>query len=133
MDHKLGYFPFHGRVFIIREESSRKSMGEARRKRTALAQTPCPCGSGRPSNLCCFNGLSYHKAPSVLGLRALPPVTSVDKCYMKDLGSCEGSISGEHLITASIIALLADGGDFTISGLPWIPDGENRAVGPNSI
>jgi hypothetical protein len=52
---------------------------------------------------------------------------------MSGLGSCDGGISGEHLITAAIIELLADSGDFTISGLPWIPDGEIRAVGPNSL
>jgi hypothetical protein len=52
---------------------------------------------------------------------------------LKELGSCDGGISGEHLISASIMALLADDGDFTISGLPWIPAGETRAVGPKSL
>jgi hypothetical protein len=108
-------------------------VGEANRRKAAQAQAPCPCGTGKPSGECCFNGRSYHKAHSPTGLRALPPATSVDKCYMKQLGSCDGGISGEHLISASIMAVLADQGEFTISGLPWIPLGESRAVGPNSL
>ena len=109
-------------------------MGEAKRRKAQLEEGPCICGSRKPAKKCCFNGLTWHKAPSVLGLKALPQSSSVvDKCYMKELGSCEGSISGEHLVSESIILLLAGEGDFTISGLPEFPEGEFKTIGPKNL
>jgi hypothetical protein len=52
---------------------------------------------------------------------------------MKELGSCDGVISGEHLFAAAIMELLADNGDFTISGLPWIKGDKPVSVGINSL
>jgi hypothetical protein len=52
---------------------------------------------------------------------------------MKELGSCAGGISSEHLISKSIILLLSGDGDFSVSGLPWIPDGETRIIGAGSL
>jgi hypothetical protein len=108
-------------------------MGEAKAKRKALEKGDCPCRSGKPSITCCFDGRTFHKLPSVLGLGVLPPGSSLDKCYMKELGSCDGVISGEHLFTAAIMELLADNGDFTISGLPWIKGDKPISVGINSL
>jgi hypothetical protein len=85
-------------------------MGEAKQKREAVLNGPCPCGSRRSARLCCFNGRDWHKKPKVLGLKALPAASSIEKCYMKELGSCVGPISGEHLISKSVIrVLMADG------------------------
>lgn len=55
---------------------------------------------------------------------ALPQVGQSEKCYMKELGSCGGGISGEHLISESIMVLLKKDGDFSISGLLWLADGD---------
>jgi hypothetical protein len=52
---------------------------------------------------------------------------------MRELGSCEGGISGEHLIRESIIRLLAGDGEFTVGGLPWLPEGTSKAIGPKSL
>jgi hypothetical protein len=52
---------------------------------------------------------------------------------MRELRSCDGGISGEHLISESLIRLLAGDGQFTIGGTPWLPDGASRAVGPKSL
>jgi hypothetical protein len=52
---------------------------------------------------------------------------------MKELGSCDGGISGEHLISESVILLLKADGDFSVSGLPWLDDGETKIVGPKSL
>jgi hypothetical protein len=52
---------------------------------------------------------------------------------MKALGSCKGGISAEHLISKSIILLLKVDGDFSVSGLPWIPEGETKIIGPGSL
>jgi hypothetical protein len=108
-------------------------MGEAKRRKVALENGPCFCGSSKPGNQCCFNGREWHKHAAALGLRALPPAGAIEKCYMKELGSCSGGISREHLISEAIIRLLAGDGDFTVAGLPWIPPGEFKAIGPKSL
>ena len=52
---------------------------------------------------------------------------------MGELHACDGGISGEHLISESVIRLLAGDGQFTIGGTPWLPQGETKAVGPKSL
>jgi hypothetical protein len=108
-------------------------MGEAKRKKEAVLNGPCPCGSAKSARLCCFDGRDWHKAPAPLGLRALPPVSTADKCYMKELGSCVGPISGEHIISESVIRVLMADGDFSISGLPWLEAGEERILAPQNL
>lgn len=108
-------------------------MGEAKRKRTALENGRCPCGSPKPANACCYNGGVWRKPPAILGLRALPPMSAVERCYMKELGSCDGGISGEHLITESIMLLLKGDDDFSISGVPWLASGETRIISPKNL
>jgi hypothetical protein len=103
-------------------------MGEARRKRVSVIDAPCPCGSGKPARRCCFNGRHWHKPATVLGLRALPPAFRAEKCYMKELGSCVGPISGEHLISESVIRVLMAGGEFSVSGLPWLDQGVEKIL-----
>lgn len=105
-------------------------MGEAKRKKEAVLNGPCPCGSGKAARLCCFDGRDWHKPPAVLGLRALPPAKRVEKCYMKELGSCVPPISGEHIISNSVCQVLMGDGEFSISGLPWLEAGEVKIVPP---
>jgi hypothetical protein len=107
--------------------------GRRKKEKDCLGASTVPLRLGKTIESGCFDGRSYHKAHSPIVLAGLPLRTSVDKCYLNELGSCDGGISGEHLISASIMALLADDGDFTISGLPWIPAGETRAIGPKSL
>ena len=57
----------------------------------------------------------------------------VDKCYMKVLGSCQGKISGETLFSESIMRLLMADGDFSISGVPWLEEGETKIISPTSL
>src|SRR5438067_1344997 len=108
-------------------------MGEAKRRKEAVLNGPCPCGSAKLARLCCFNGDGWHKPPAVLGLNALPPASRIEKCYMKELGSCAGPISGEHIISESVIRVLMADGDFSISGLPWLEAGEERILAPQSL
>lgn len=105
-------------------------MGEAKRKKEAVLNGPCPCGSTRAARLCCFNGRDWHKSPAVLGLKSLPPASRIEKCYMKELGSCVGPISGEHIVSEAVCRVLMRDGDFSISGLPWLEAGEERIIAP---
>jgi hypothetical protein len=57
----------------------------------------------------------------------------IEKCYMKELHSCDGGISGEHLISESVILLLKADGDFSVSGLPWLRDGETKILGSKNL
>jgi hypothetical protein len=109
------------------------TMGEARRRRAANAKAPCPCGSSKPAGMCCYDGREWHKPPVSLGLKDLPIKSVVEKCYMKELRSCDGGISGEHLISASIIRLWKADGDLSVSGLPWLRDGETKIVGSKNL
>jgi hypothetical protein len=108
-------------------------VGEAKRKREAVLNGPCPCGSTKAGSLCCFNGKDWHKPPAVLGLKALPKASTVTKCYMKELGSCVAPISGEHIISEAVIRILMADGDFSVSGLPWLAQGESKILPPQSL
>jgi hypothetical protein len=103
-------------------------MGEAKRKRASVVDGPCPRGPGKPARRCCFDGRHWHKPATVLGLRALPPASRAEKCYMKEFGSCLGPISGEHLISESVIGVLMADGEFSVSGLPWLDQGVDKIL-----
>jgi hypothetical protein len=105
-------------------------MGEAKRKREAVLNGPCPCGSKRTAHLCCFNGRDWHKPAVDLRLKALPPNQRVEKCYMKELGSCVPPISGEHIVSDSVCRVLMGDGEFSISGVPWLEAGEVKIIAP---
>jgi len=52
---------------------------------------------------------------------------------MVELGSCVGPISGEHIISESVIRVLMADGDFSISGVPWLDAGEERTLAPKNL
>ena len=108
-------------------------MGQAKRNRARLMASPCRCQSSKPASECCFDGRQWHKTPATLGLRCLPQNSVVDRCYMKELGSCAGGISGEHLISKSIIEFPKLDGDFAISGLPWLEEGESKILSSRNL
>lgn len=108
-------------------------MGEARRRRKAIEEGPSPCGSNKPSNTCCYHDRLWFKPPATLGLQALPANTEVARCYLRELGSCEGGISAEHLVSRGVVQQLTKGGDFSVSGLPWLAEGESRILSPQGI
>jgi hypothetical protein len=107
-------------------------MGEAKRKKEAILNGACPCGTGKTAHLCCFTGQGWqwHKPPTILGLKSLPSAGRVDKCYMKELGSCVPPISGEHIISESVCRVLMGDGEFSISGVPWLEARETKIIAP---
>jgi hypothetical protein len=52
---------------------------------------------------------------------------------MKELGSCVGPVSGEHIVSEAVIRVLMADGDFSISGLPWLTPGEAKILPPQSL
>lgn len=108
-------------------------MGEAKRRKEAVLKRPCPCGSTRTGRHCCFDGVAWRKPAAHLGLQELPAGSALDRCYMRELASCAGPISGEHLISLSVIEILQGQGSFSISGVPWLQQGEQKILSPKSL
>jgi hypothetical protein len=108
-------------------------MGEAKRRLEEMKVAPCRCRSGRQSASCCFDGVRWHKPASGLDLRSGSPSTTLERCYMQELGNCEAPISGEHLISEAVIEILRGDGNFTASGLPWLEAGETKALAPKNL
>ncbi|MEN7536518.1 hypothetical protein [Aurantiacibacter flavus] len=52
---------------------------------------------------------------------------------MRELGSCVAPISGEHLISESVIEVLQGEGGFSISGVPWLAKGEEKILSKKSL
>jgi hypothetical protein len=57
----------------------------------------------------------------------------VARCYLRELGSCDDRLSAEHLVSRGVVRVLTKGGDFTVSGLPWMNEGETRSLSPDGI
>jgi hypothetical protein len=49
---------------------------------------------------------------------------------MKELGSCVPPISGEHVISNAVCSVLTGEGKFSISGVPWLEEGQSRIIAP---
>src|SRR5262245_47866189 len=108
-------------------------MGQAKVNRQRLMNSPCRCRSTKLAADCCFNGSRWHKPAARLRLGDLPAGESRERCYMRELATCEDPISGEHLISRAVMEVLRGDGDFTISGVPWLEAGVEKAVGLNSL
>jgi hypothetical protein len=87
-------------------------MGQAKIRKARLKAASCRCLSSKAAEHCCYVGHSWHKVPAMLGLRNFPANATNHKCYMSELGSCEGPISGEHLVSEGVIRFIEDGGQF---------------------
>ena len=93
---------------------------------------PCPCGSGRSLSDCCLSpGGHLRKRPPTL--RPPPPQTSHAQlgCYLAGTTDCSADLSREHYISKSV--LQAIGNTVAASGVPWLPDGQEKEIGINSL
>jgi hypothetical protein len=98
-------------------------MGEAKRKRLAL----CRCGSGYPAARCCLISGTWHKRPVTLELRNTGEVGTHNRCYLHSTGACSTKISSEHMISESVLRVLAEK-NIEISGPRWL-NGQSKVLG----
>ena len=98
-------------------------MGEANRKRAA----PCICGTGLPAEHCCWTSSGYHKAAQKLDLHNTGLIGKHEGCYMQATNSCDTTLSNEHLISESVLKVLADA-RIEVSGAPWLK-GKSKTLG----
>lgn len=108
-------------------------MGQSKQRLTKIRAQNCICGSGMRAGDCCYTGQYWYKRPAALDVRRAGASGAVDGCYMKELGTCRGGISGEHLISESVVLLLAGDGEFSVAGTPWLPEGESKVIGVKGL
>jgi hypothetical protein len=99
------------------------TMGEAKRRK----RLPCICGTGQPAGDCCWTAHGYHKKPVVVDLHNTGLTGKHDRCYMSATGACDTKISGEHLISHSVLKVLAEK-QVEVSGTPWLKPGDKKML-----
>jgi hypothetical protein len=98
-------------------------MGEAKRRK----RLPCICGTGQPAGDCCWTAHGYHKKPVVVDLHNTGLTGKHDRCYMSATGACDTKISGEHLISHSVLKVLAEK-QVEVSGTPWLKPSDKKML-----
>jgi hypothetical protein len=99
------------------------TMGEAKRRK----RLSCICGTGQPAGECCWTAHGYHKKPVVVDLHNTGLTGKHDRCYMSATGACDTKISGEHLISHSVLKVLAEK-RVEVSGTPWLKPGDKKML-----
>ena len=72
-----------------------------------------------------------HK-PVVVDLHNTGLTGKHDKCYMAATGACDTKISGEHLISHSVLKIFAEK-QVELSGLPWQKPGDKKMLGFSTL
>jgi hypothetical protein len=87
---------------------------------------PCPCDSGHLYFQCCL-GIDGRAYKSPVGRRPLGPQMGFShaRCYMGWSHDCDQQISGEHFISASVLAHLG-GPTVKLNGVPWLATNETK-------
>lgn len=94
---------------------------------------PCPCGSGRKTRRCCYNGkvllrrVAPTAPPGALSGHAHP------QCFARTTNNCSDDLSKEHFISAGILRQLNTNGGLAVAGAPWLLPGESRRVPPAAL
>ncbi len=90
-------------------------MGESKRK----AQAACRCGSELAANTCCLTDKGWHKKPERVNLRSTGQTGMHRSCYLNSTNACCDKISGEHIVSESVLKVLAET-EVELSGAPWL-------------
>ncbi|WP_208952597.1 hypothetical protein [Rahnella sp. ChDrAdgB13] len=107
---------------MSKKKKGSKVSGDPRKRVAAAAlknqqkKELCPCSSGKQASECCYKNGKWNKPPIKLGLRKLPPNTSLEKCYLNELNSCVSPLSREHIISESVLKVLSESGKIKLSG-----------------
>ena len=107
-------------------------MGEATRKHHARADLPCRCGSNKLAKECCWRERGWHKSPAVINLTDTGYSGNHRRCYLNALNSCSQKLSGEHVISATVLKAIGQD-TVDVSGFPWIKADETKKVGIGSL
>jgi hypothetical protein len=88
------------------------------------ADGTCPCGSTKIARICCMMP-DGHLHRRVRNFAPPGPITNFahPKCYLRTSRNCGSQISGEHLLSGTVLRLL-DESQIRLRGAPWLPDGE---------
>lgn len=107
-------------------------MGEAKRRWLQQRVEVCACGSGKPGGDCCWTLGGWFKLPARIDLVNTGKNGNNSKCYLRHLNACSDTITGEHMISRTVLEALGKD-KIRISGAPWLKEGENREIGINSL
>lgn len=107
-------------------------MGEKKRKWLALRNLPCACKSGKAAEECCWTPKGWFRSPTKIDLRNTGHSGSHKRCYLRHLGTCSEKLSGEHPISSTVLKAIGEE-KLRVTGTPWLPKGETREVGINSL
>jgi hypothetical protein len=106
-----------------RESAILYRMGEARRKKARQ----CICGSGLPAAACCYGDHGWMKKAAFVRIDQTGHLGSHDKCYLNSTKACSDQITKEHLISHSVLKVLAEK-FIEISGAPWLKPNEKKVL-----
>jgi hypothetical protein len=98
-------------------------MGAAKRKKNR----PCICGSGQPAASCCYGNNGWKKSAALVQIDRTGHSGVHDKCYLNLTKACSDQISKEHLISHSVLKVLAEK-TIEISGTPWLKPDEKKIL-----
>lgn len=118
---------------LIRFRRDIRRMGESRRRRQAIANEPCRCGSGKAAAICCLGKFGWHKPPASIDLSGGEShCESHPRCYLRELNGCSEDISGEHIVSASVLRIISPNKNTIVSGFPWL-NGKEKLLGHGAL
>jgi hypothetical protein len=94
---------------------------------------PCPCDGDQRAAACCL-GADGNVRKYVASVGPRPPTTgqAQNGCYLGHTNDCAEGISREHYISETVLEQLSEPA-VAIEGVFWLPPGERKFVGINSL
>lgn len=102
-------------------------MGEAKRRHLAKLNAPCVCGSDKSASGCCWTEKGWRRAASKIDLINTGFEGRQERCYLRNLGTCCDTMSGEHSISSTVLEDIGKD-EVLVTGMPWLAAGETRQI-----
>ncbi len=120
-------------VFAIRRAPTTSPNGASLPEFILRSDQPCLCRSGKALDQCCFDLASGWFRYRMPNLRPPGPPTgfSHSKCYLRGTADCSTKISGEHVVSESLLLALGEG--LELSGAHWLEPGETLKTSSGSF